>query len=79
MECSLVAWAVTLGTPRRPMITEQQYRKLMISYNTSGVVSDAAMKAAMHRETAARYLKASRPAQCRADRSKLRDGKLADH
>jgi len=40
------------------MITEQQYRKLMISYNTSGVVSDAAMKAAMHRTTAARYRKA---------------------
>jgi len=40
------------------MITEQQYRKLMITYNKTGVVSDAAMKAAMHRTTAARYLKA---------------------
>lgn len=40
------------------MITEQQYRRLMTTYHQSGVVSHAAMKAGMHRETAARYLKA---------------------
>jgi transposase len=40
------------------MITEQQYRRLMTTYHQSGVVSHAAMKAGMHRETAARYLEA---------------------
>jgi transposase len=40
------------------MITEQQYRRLMTTYNETGVVSHAAMKAGMHRETAARYLEA---------------------
>lgn len=40
------------------MITEQQYRRLMTTYQRSGVVSDAAMKADMHRETATRYIKA---------------------
>lgn len=38
------------------MITEQQYRRLMTTYHQSGVVSHAAMKAGMHRETAARYI-----------------------
>ena len=46
------------------MITEQQYRKLMTTYQRTGVVSDAALKAGMHRETAARYLEAQAgPAQ----------------
>jgi transposase len=40
------------------MITEHQYRRLMTTYQQSGVVSHAAMKAGMHRETAARYLEA---------------------
>jgi transposase InsO family protein len=40
------------------MITEHQYRRLMTTYNESGVLTHAAMKADMHRETAARYLKA---------------------
>jgi hypothetical protein len=40
------------------MITEQQYRRLMTTYQRTGVVSDAALKAGMHRETAARYLEA---------------------
>jgi transposase len=40
------------------MITEQQYRRLMTTYQRTGVVSDAALKAGMHRETAARYLAA---------------------
>jgi transposase InsO family protein len=38
------------------MITEQQYRRLMTTYHQSGVVSHAALKAGMHRETAARYI-----------------------
>jgi len=40
------------------MITEQQYRRLMTTYQRTGVVSDAALKAGIHRETAARYLEA---------------------
>jgi hypothetical protein len=40
------------------MITEQQYRKLMTTYQRDGVVNHAAMKADMHRETATRYLAA---------------------
>jgi hypothetical protein len=40
------------------MITEHQYRRLMKTYNETGVVSHAAMKAGMDRETATRYLKA---------------------
>jgi transposase len=40
------------------MITEQQYRRLMTTYQRDGVVSHAAMKAGMHRETATRYLAA---------------------
>lgn len=49
------------------MITEHQYRRLMTNYRQSGVVSHAAMKAGMDRETAARYLKAQAgPAQLKA-------------
>jgi hypothetical protein len=40
------------------MITEQQYRRLMTTYHQTGVVSHAAMKVGMHRETAARYIEA---------------------
>jgi transposase len=40
------------------MITEHQYRRLMTNYRQSGVVSHAAMKAGMDRETAARYIQA---------------------
>lgn len=39
------------------MITEQQYRNLMKAYQTSGQVGTAALKSAMHRKTASRYLK----------------------
>lgn len=38
------------------MITEQQYQRLMKEYAKTGVQSTAAMKAGMHRETAAKYL-----------------------
>jgi transposase len=49
------------------MITEQQYRKLMTTYYQSGVLSHAAMKAGIHRETAARYIEAQAgPAQLQA-------------
>ena len=49
------------------MITEHQYRRLMTNYRQSGVVSHAAMKAGMDRETAARYLQAQAgPAQLKA-------------
>jgi len=46
------------------MITEHQYRRLMTTYSQTGVVSHAAMKAGMDRETAARYIQAQAgPAQ----------------
>jgi hypothetical protein len=38
------------------MITEQQYQRLMKEYAKTGVRSTAAMKAGMHRETAAKYM-----------------------
>lgn len=38
------------------MITEHQYQRLMKEYTQTGVLSTAAMKAGMHRETAAKYL-----------------------
>lgn len=40
------------------MITEQQYQRLMKEYAKAGVLGTAAMKAGMHRETAAKYLQA---------------------
>jgi hypothetical protein len=40
------------------MITEQQYRRLMNEYESSGLLTHAAMKAGMHRETARRYVRA---------------------
>lgn len=40
------------------MITEQQYQRLMKTYAHSGVLGTAAMKAGMHRATAARYVAA---------------------
>jgi transposase len=40
------------------MITEQQYRRLMKEYQSSGLLEQAAMKAGMHRETARRYVAA---------------------
>lgn len=40
------------------MITERQYQRLMKDYQASGEVGLAAMKAGMHRETAAKYVAA---------------------
>jgi hypothetical protein len=42
------------------MITEQHYQRMMNEYVKSGVLGTAAMKAGMHRETAAKYLEACR-------------------
>src|ERR1051326_277738 len=41
-----------------PMITKQQYRRLMSEYQETGNVSVSAMKAGMSRPTAQKYLKA---------------------
>jgi hypothetical protein len=52
------------------VITEQQYRRLMTNHRENGgVVNHAAMKAGMHRQTAASYLKKQAgPEQCKEDR-----------
>lgn len=50
------AWGLYAG----PMITPAQHRRLVKEYQSNGgVVSHAALKANMHPETAARYLKAN--------------------
>ena len=43
------------------MITKQQYRKLMNEYQATGNVTISAMKAAMSRPTARKYLQADQP------------------
>lgn len=45
-----------LGALREPMVTERQYQRLMKERNKGRSVSAAAMKAGVHRHTAARYL-----------------------
>lgn len=44
-----------------PMITKQQYRRLMSEYQETGNVSTSALKAAMSRPTAQKYLAAGQP------------------
>lgn len=44
-----------------PMITKQQYRKLMSEYQETGNVTNSAMKAGMSRPTAQKYLQALQP------------------
>jgi len=44
-----------------PMITKQQYRRLMSEHQETGNVSISAMKAGMSRPTARKYLEAGRP------------------
>jgi response regulator of citrate/malate metabolism len=44
-----------------PMITKQQYRRLMSEYQETGNVSESAMKAGMSRPTARKYLEAKQP------------------
>ena len=46
-----------------PMITKQQYRRLMSEYQETGSVSVSAMKADMSRPTARKYLEAQQPPQ----------------
>ena len=46
-----------------PMITKQQYRRLMNEYQETGNVSVSAMKAGMSRPTARKYLEAGRAPQ----------------
>lgn len=53
------------------MITEQQYRRLMKHYRKNGgIISEAASKAGIHRQTATRYLKAKKsPAELKQQRA----------
>jgi transposase len=61
------------------MITEQQYRRLMKTFRENGgVVSHAAMKAGMDRETAVRYLKAQESPQERKQRAPKRGRRRPD-
>ena len=46
-----------------PMITKQQYRKLMSEYQETGNVTNSAMKAGMSRRIARKYLEAGQPPQ----------------
>jgi hypothetical protein len=58
------------------MITEQQYQRLMNEYAKSGVLDTAAMKAGMHRETAAKYLLAGHGPQPEKKRGRRRPDPL---
>lgn len=53
-----------IGPLRRPMlITDQQYQQLMKTYNHSGVLGHAAMKAGIDPKTARRYIRAGQGPQ----------------
>ena len=58
------------------MITEQQYQRLMKEYAKTGVLGTAAMKAGMHRETAAKYLLAGHGPQPEKKRARRRPDPL---
>ena len=58
------------------MITEQQYQRLMKEYVKTGVLGTAAMKAGMHRETAAKYLAAGQGPQPEKRRGRRRPDPL---
>lgn len=58
------------------MITEHQYQRLMNQYMKSGVLGTAAMKAGMHRETAAKYLAAGQGPQPEKRRGRRRPDPL---
>jgi hypothetical protein len=58
------------------MITEQQYQRLMKEHAKSGVLGTAAMKAGMHRETAAKYLEAGQGPQPEKRRGRRRPDPL---
>jgi transposase len=52
-----------IGLAVAPMITKQQYRRLMSEYQETGSMSVSAMKAGMSRPTARKYLEAQQPPQ----------------
>jgi transposase len=58
-----VVFAATGGSRRglRRMITKQPYRKLMNEYQATGNVTNSALKAAMSRPTARKYVPAAQP------------------
>jgi hypothetical protein len=60
-----VVFAATGWSQRglRRMITKQQYRKLMKEYQATGNVTNSALKAAMSRPTARKYVTAAQPPQ----------------
>ena len=58
------------------MITEQQYQRLIKEHAKSGVLGTAAMKAGMHRETAAKYLAAGQGPQPEKRRGRRRPDPL---
>jgi len=58
------------------MITEQQYQRLMNEYAKTGVLCTAAMKAGMHRETAAKYLATGQGPQREKPRERRRPDPL---
>ncbi len=58
------------------MITEQQYQRLMKEHAKSGVLGTAAMKAGMHRETAAKYVAAGQGPQPEKRRGRRRPDPL---
>jgi len=58
------------------MITEQQYQRLMKTYTKTAVLSTAAMKSGMHRETAAKYLASGQGPQPESHRGRRRPDPL---
>lgn len=58
------------------MITEQQYQRLMKTYTKTAVLSTAAIKAGMHRETAAKYLASGQGPQPEKTRGRRRPDPL---
>jgi transposase InsO family protein len=58
------------------MITEHQYQRLMKEYTKTAVLSTAAMKAGMHRETAAKYLTSGQGPQPERKRGRRRPDPL---
>jgi hypothetical protein len=65
----LASWPEASLVPNGgPMITNQQYKRLMSEYKKTDSVSDSAMKADVDRHTAAKYIQAGKnPAELQAD------------
>jgi hypothetical protein len=47
--------------PRRKMITERQYRRLMSAYEKTGNIVGSALRADVHPQTARKYIQAAKP------------------